>query len=153
MLCAGAAAQGRTRGLNFFVWNFAWDRLASRLYAATATPFRTWRYQLIIRYYYEYFRENWMIALYKHCIVYLFMLVSSGNRALEFMSFPLTYRCDDNTRFLFGFLADNTRVRMSPNQQASLPPYPTWYVHCGKDTHLNGELFSDWRYPILINCD
>ena len=37
MLCAGAAAQGRTRGLNFFVWNFAWDRLASRLYAATAT--------------------------------------------------------------------------------------------------------------------
>ena len=26
-----------------------WDRLASRLYAATATPFRTWRYQLIIR--------------------------------------------------------------------------------------------------------
>ena len=39
MLCAGAAAQGRTRGLNFFVWNFAWDRLASRLYAATATTF------------------------------------------------------------------------------------------------------------------
>ena len=36
---------------NFFVWNFAWDRLASRLYAATATPFRTWRYQLIIRYF------------------------------------------------------------------------------------------------------
>ena len=51
MLCAGAAAQGRTRGLNFFVWNFAWDRLASRLYAATATPFHTWRYQLIIRYF------------------------------------------------------------------------------------------------------
>ena len=44
MLCAGAAAQGRTRGLNFFVWNFAWDRLASRLYAATATTFlmKTW---------------------------------------------------------------------------------------------------------------
>ena len=39
MLCAGAAAQGRTRGLNFFVWNFAWDRLASRLYAATAMTF------------------------------------------------------------------------------------------------------------------
>ena len=51
VLCAGAAAQGCTRGLNFFVWNFAWDRLASRLYAATATPFRTWRYQLIIRYF------------------------------------------------------------------------------------------------------
>ena len=51
MLCAGAAAQGCKKGLNFFVWNFAWDRLASRLYAATATPFHTWRYQLIIRYY------------------------------------------------------------------------------------------------------
>ena len=50
MLCAGVAAQGLTRGLKFFVWNFAWDRLASLLYAATATPFRTWRYQLIIRY-------------------------------------------------------------------------------------------------------
>ena len=39
VLCAGVAAQGRTRGLNFFVWNFAWDRLASQLYAATATTF------------------------------------------------------------------------------------------------------------------
>ena len=39
MLCAGAAAQGRTRGLNFFAWNFTWDRLASRLYAAAATTF------------------------------------------------------------------------------------------------------------------
>ena len=45
------SAQVRMRGLNFFVWNFAWDRLVSRLYGATATPFRTWRYQLIIRYY------------------------------------------------------------------------------------------------------
>ena len=27
------------RGLIFLVWNFAWDRLASRLYAATATTF------------------------------------------------------------------------------------------------------------------
>ena len=31
VLCAGAAAYGPTRGLNFIVWNFAWDRLASRL--------------------------------------------------------------------------------------------------------------------------
>ena len=51
VLCAGAAACRAERGLNFIVWNFAWDQLASRLYAATATPFRTWRYQLIIRYY------------------------------------------------------------------------------------------------------
>ena len=49
MLCAGAAAQGHTRGLNFFVWNFAWDRLASRLYASTATTFlmKTFRSMLI----------------------------------------------------------------------------------------------------------
>ena len=49
VLCAGAAAQGHTRGLNFFVWNFAWDRLASRLYAATATTFlmKTFRSMLI----------------------------------------------------------------------------------------------------------
>ena len=39
VLCAGAAAHGPWRGLNFIVWNFAWDRLASRLYAATATTF------------------------------------------------------------------------------------------------------------------
>ena len=48
MLCAGAAAQGRTRGLNFFVWNFAWDRLASRLYAATATTFLMKRYGFFV---------------------------------------------------------------------------------------------------------
>ena len=30
VLCAGAAARGAERGLNFVVWNFAWDRLASR---------------------------------------------------------------------------------------------------------------------------
>ena len=39
VFCAGAAAHGPWRGLNFIVWNFAWDRLASRLYAATATTF------------------------------------------------------------------------------------------------------------------
>ena len=39
VLCAGAAAHGAERGLNLIVWNFAWDRLASRLYAATATTF------------------------------------------------------------------------------------------------------------------
>ena len=39
VLCAGVAAHGPWRGLNFIVWNFAWDRLASRLYAATATTF------------------------------------------------------------------------------------------------------------------
>ena len=39
VLCAGAAAHGVERGLDFVVWNFAWDRLASRLYAATATTF------------------------------------------------------------------------------------------------------------------
>ena len=39
VLCAGAAARGAERGLNFIVWNFAWDRLASRLYSATATTF------------------------------------------------------------------------------------------------------------------
>ena len=39
VLCASAAAHGPIRGLNFIVWNFAWDRLASRLYAATATTF------------------------------------------------------------------------------------------------------------------
>ena len=39
VLCAGAAAHGAERGLNFIVWNFAWDGLASRLYAATATTF------------------------------------------------------------------------------------------------------------------
>ena len=33
----------------FVYRNFAWDRLASRMYAATATPFHTWRYQLMIR--------------------------------------------------------------------------------------------------------
>ena len=38
-LCTGAAAHGAERGLHFVVWNFAWDRLASRLYAATATMF------------------------------------------------------------------------------------------------------------------
>ena len=38
VFCAGAAARGAERGLNFIVWNFTWDRLASRLYAATATP-------------------------------------------------------------------------------------------------------------------
>ena len=37
VLCAGAAAHSAERELNFIVWNFAWDRLASRLYAATAT--------------------------------------------------------------------------------------------------------------------
>ena len=31
VLCAGAAARRAERGLNFIVWNFAWDRLASRL--------------------------------------------------------------------------------------------------------------------------
>ena len=36
VLCAGAAARRVKRGLNFIVWNFAWDRLASGLYAATA---------------------------------------------------------------------------------------------------------------------
>ena len=30
VLCAGDAARGAERGLNFVVWNFAWDRLASR---------------------------------------------------------------------------------------------------------------------------
>ena len=39
VLCAGAAAHGQWRGLNFIVWNFAWHRLASRLYAATAATF------------------------------------------------------------------------------------------------------------------
>ena len=39
VLCAGAAARRAERGLNFIVSNFAWDRLASRLYAATATTF------------------------------------------------------------------------------------------------------------------
>ena len=39
VLCAGAAACRVERGLNFVVWNFAWDWLASRLYAATATTF------------------------------------------------------------------------------------------------------------------
>ena len=39
VLCAGAAACGAERGLNFIVWNFAWDRMASRLHAATATTF------------------------------------------------------------------------------------------------------------------
>ena len=39
VLCAGAAARRAEKGLNFIVWNFAWDRLASRLYAATATTF------------------------------------------------------------------------------------------------------------------
>ena len=37
VLCAGAAARRVKRGLNFIVWNFAWDLLASGLYAATAT--------------------------------------------------------------------------------------------------------------------
>ena len=39
VLCAGAAARGAERGFNFIVWNLAWDWLASRLYAATATTF------------------------------------------------------------------------------------------------------------------
>ena len=39
VLCADADAHRAERGLNFIVWNFAWDRLASRLYAATATTF------------------------------------------------------------------------------------------------------------------
>ena len=39
VLCAGTAAHGVERELDFVVWNFAWDRLASRLYAATATTF------------------------------------------------------------------------------------------------------------------
>ena len=39
VLCAGATARGAERGLHFIVWNFAWDRLASRLHAATATMF------------------------------------------------------------------------------------------------------------------
>ena len=39
VLCAGVAARGAETGLNFIVWNFAWDRLASRLYAATAMTF------------------------------------------------------------------------------------------------------------------
>ena len=68
MLCAGAAVQGRTRGLNFFVWNFAWDRLASRLNAATATPFRTWRYQLIIRYYHPLLEDSYRLGGEYHCL-------------------------------------------------------------------------------------
>ena len=39
VLCAGAAAHGVQKGLDFVVWNLAWDRLASQLYAATATTF------------------------------------------------------------------------------------------------------------------
>ena len=39
VFCAGAAARGVERGLNFIVWNFAWDWLTSRLYAATAMTF------------------------------------------------------------------------------------------------------------------
>ena len=39
VLCAGAAVHGAERGLDFIVWNFAWEWLASRLYAATATTF------------------------------------------------------------------------------------------------------------------
>ena len=38
--------------ISLVYWNFAWDWLGSRKYAATATPFHTWRYQLIIRYCY-----------------------------------------------------------------------------------------------------
>ena len=39
VLCAGAAAHGNWKESQFRLWNFAWDRLASRMYAATHTMF------------------------------------------------------------------------------------------------------------------
>ena len=40
VLCACAAAHGsRKESLFHLFWNFAWDRLASQIYVATATPF------------------------------------------------------------------------------------------------------------------
>ena len=40
VLCAGAAAHGSRKESQFgLLWNFAWDQLASRIYAAPATTF------------------------------------------------------------------------------------------------------------------
>ena len=50
VLCAGAAVHRSRNEIQFrLLWNFASDWLASQMYAATATLFHTWRYQLIIR--------------------------------------------------------------------------------------------------------
>ena len=61
VLCAGAAAHGTERGLNFIVWNFARNRLASYLYAASATTFLIKIYVFCIKIRWFYDKMAWIM--------------------------------------------------------------------------------------------